>query len=120
MQLIKEVLKETTDQDQPLDIYISERKHDDSTPKDWVSSKTHKFVVVFHFTGCKNPNYGHSYYIDTIMDSYWGGDDGGLTLFKDRWTYESLSAEKMLKVRRFIQKFVDINNLNLHKEESNV
>ena len=54
------------------------------------------------------------------MDSYWGGDDGGLTLFKDRWTYESLSTEKMLRVRRFIQKFVDINNLNLHKEESNV
>ena len=116
MKLIKEVLKETTDQDEPLDIYISESKHDDSTPKDWVDEKTHKFTIVFHFTGCKNPNYGHSYYIDTIMDSYWGGDDSGLTLFKDSWTYESLNAEKMLRVRRFIQKFVHANSLNLHKE----
>ena len=117
MKLIKEVLKETTDQDQPLDIYISERKHDDSTPKDWVSSKTHKFVVVFHFTGCKNPNYGHSYYIDTIMDPYWGGDDGGMTLTWDRWTRETLNSEKMNRGRKFIQEFVDINNLNLHKEK---
>ena len=116
MKLINEVLKETTDQNQPLDIYIS-RTHDDGTPEDLVKEKTHQFSIVFHFTGCPHPNYGHSYYIDTIMDSYWGGD-GGLTLFKDRWTYESLSAEKMLRVRRFIQKFVDINNLNLHKEEN--
>ena len=118
MKLINEVLKETTEQNYTLDIYISECKHDETTPKEWVKEKTHKFEVVFHFNNVPNPNYGFSYYIDTIMDPYWGPDDGGLTLFKDSWTYESLSAEKMLRVRRFIQKFVDINNLNLHKEEN--
>ena len=117
MELIKEVLKETTDHNDPLDIYISESKHDDSTPEDWVKEKTHQFTIVFHFTGCKNPNYGHSYYIDTIMDPYWGGDDGGMTLAWDRWTRETLNSEKMNRVRKFIQKFVDINNLNLHKEK---
>ena len=116
MKLIKEVLKETTDQNQPLDIYIS-RTHDDGTPEDLVKEKTHQFTIVFHFTGCKNPNYGHSYYIDTIMDPYWGGDDGGMTLTWDRWTRETLNSEKMNRVRKFIQKFVDINNLNLHKEK---
>ena len=117
MKLIKEVLKETTDENHPLDIYISESKHDESTPEDWVKEKTHQFVIVFDFTGSPNPNYGHSYYIDTIMDPYWG--DGGMTLAWDTITQtgETLSAEKMNRVRKFIQKFVDINNLNLHKEK---
>ena len=117
MQLINEVLKETTDQNQPLDIYIS-RTHDDGTPEDLVKEKTHQFSIVFHFTGCPNRNYGHSYYIDTIMDSYWGRDDGGLTLVRDDWSHESLNPEKMKRVRNFIQKFVDINSLNLHKEKN--
>ncbi len=51
------------------------------------------------------------------MDSYWGRDDGGLTLVRDDWSHESLNPEKMKRVRNFIQKFVDINSLNLHKED---
>ena len=51
------------------------------------------------------------------MDPYWGGDDGGMTLTWDRWTRETLNSEKMNRVRKFIQEFVDINNLNLHKEK---
>ena len=48
MKLINEVLKETTDQNQPLDIYIS-RTHDDGTPEDFpddiddLPTITHKF-----------------------------------------------------------------------------
>ena len=49
MKLINEVLKETTEQNYTLDIYISECKHDETTPEEWVKEKTHKFEVVFYF-----------------------------------------------------------------------
>ena len=115
MKLINEVLKETTEQDYTLDIYISESKHDETTPKEWFKEKTHQFVVVFHFNNVPNPNYGFSYYIDTIMDSYWG-NTGGLCLYGHTYDYASVSEEVMDRVRAFIQRFVDANKLNLHKE----
>ena len=119
MKLINEVLKETTDQNQPLNIYISESKHDDSTPEDWVKEKTHQFEIVFEFAEVPNPYNGHSYYIDTIMNSHWRSDDGSFGLTWDTFTQtgQTLNSEKMNRVRKFIQKFVDINNLNLHKEK---
>ena len=58
MKLINEVLKETTEQNYTLDIYIFECKHDETTPREWVKEKTHKFQVVFHFNNVPNPNYG--------------------------------------------------------------
>ena len=112
---INEILKETTEQNYTLDIYISECKHDETTPEEWVKEKTHKFEVVFHFNNVPNPNYGFSYYIDTIMDSYWG-NTGGLCLYGHKYDYASVSEEVMDRVRAFIQRFVDANNLNLHKE----
>ena len=57
----------------------------------------------------------HFYYIDTIMDSYWG-NTGGLCLYGHKYDYASVSEEVMDRVRAFIQRFVDANNLNLHKE----
>ena len=112
MKLIDEVLKETTEQNYTLDIYISECKHDETTPIEWVKEKTHKFQVVFHFNNVPNPNYGFSYYIDTIMDSYWG-NTGGLCLYGHKYDYASVSEEVMDRVRAFIQRFVDANNINL-------
>ena len=49
-----------------------------------------------------NPNYGHSYYIDTILES-----SGGLCL--NSTPYESLDTEKMECVRAFIEGFLITN-----------
>ena len=105
MKLINEVLKDKTEQGHTLDIYIKETPHSNTTPQKWVDDKTHLYVVVFHFTNVKNPNYGHSYYIDTILES-----SGGLCL--NSTPYESLDSEKMECVRAFIEGFLITNKIN--------
>ena len=50
------------------------------------------------------------------MDSYYG-NTGGLCLYGHTYDYASVSEEVMDRVRAFIQRFVDANNLNLHKEK---
>ena len=117
--LIKRVLKETTCEGETLDIYIKPA-HDHDMPE-WKKAGTHQYCVVFHFNNVGNPNYGHSYYIDTIMDPYWGNDEG-LCLNGSRWerfsNYESMDKKSMDNVRNFIQEFVEANELNLHKDNS--
>ena len=118
IKLIKRVLKETTCEGETLDIYIKPA-HDNDMP-DWKKAGTHQYCVVFHFNNVGNPDYGHSYYIDTIMDPYWGNNEG-LCLNGSRWqrfsNYESMDKKSMDNVRKFIQEFVDVNGLKLHKEE---
>ena len=99
---VSAVYQETTDQNKSIDIYIKEAKRDSNTPKEWIKNNTHKYLIVFHFTGCINPNYGHSYYIDTILES-----EGGLCL--NSTPYESLDTEKMNCVRAFIEGFLITN-----------
>ena len=103
---VSAVYSETTDQNKPIDIYIKESKRDSNTPKEWIKNNTHKYLIVFHFTRCINPNYGHSYYIDTILES-----GGGLCL--NTQPYESLDTEKMDCVRAFIEGFLITNKINL-------
>ena len=114
-ELINRILKETTCEGKTLDIYI-EPAHDHDMP-DWKKAGTHQYCVVFRFNNVPNKNYGHSYYIDTIMDSYWNRGGEGLCLNGGRWNYESMDKKSMDNVRKFIQEFVDANGLNLHKEE---
>ena len=114
--LIKRVLKETTCEGETLDIYIKPA-HDHDMP-DWKKAGTHQYCVVFHFNNVGNPDYGHSYYIDTIMDSYWNRGGEGLCLNGGQWNYESMDKKSMDNVRDFIKEFVDANELKLHKEES--
>ena len=109
MKLINEVLKETTEQNDTLDIYIKDAPHSDTTPQEWVDNKTHLYVVVFHFTNVKNPDYGYSYYIDTIINS----NNQGLCLNGGKWNYESISKETFERVKNFLKKFVLTNQLNI-------
>ena len=109
MKLINEVLKEKTEQSDTLDIYIKDAPHSDTTPQEWVDNKTHLYVVVFHFTNVKNPNYAHSYYIDTVINS----SNKGLCLNGSRWNYESISVETYERVKNFCRKFVLTNQLNI-------
>ena len=106
MKLINEVLKDKTEQGHTLDIYIKEAPHSDTTIQEWVDNKTHLYVVVFHFTNVKNPYYGHSYYIETILEN-----SSGLCL--NGTPYESLDSEKMECVRAFIEGFLITNKINL-------
>ena len=103
---VSAIYSETTDQNKPIDIYIKKAKRDSNTPQEWIDNKTHEYLIVFHFTGCINPNYGHSYYIDTILES-----NGGLCLNSS--PYESLDSEKMECVRAFIEGFLITNKINL-------
>ena len=103
---VSAIYSETTDQNEPIDIYITKAKRDSNTPKQWIKDNTHKYLIKFHFTGCINPNYGHSYYIDTILES-----KGGLCL--NSTPYESLDSEKMECVRAFIEGFLITNKINL-------
>jgi|TARA_Y100000289_G_scaffold39462_1_gene38911 hypothetical protein len=98
---VSAIYSETTDQNKPIDIYIKEK----DTYAKWLENNTYKYVIVFHFTGCINPNYGHSYYIDTILES-----KGGLCLNTE--PYESLDSEKMECVRAFIEGFLSTNKIN--------
>tara|TARA_Y100000401_G_scaffold15605_1_gene10624 strand:- start:276 stop:677 length:402 start_codon:yes stop_codon:yes gene_type:complete len=109
MKLINEVLKEKTEQNDTLDIYIKDAPHSDTTPQEWVKNKTHLYVVVFHFTNVKNPYYAHSYYIDTVINS----SNKGLCLNGSRWNYESISVETYERVKNFCRKFVLTNQLNI-------
>ena len=109
MKLINEVLKEKTEQNDTLDIYIKDAPHSDTTPQEWVNNKTHLYVVVFHFTNVKNPYYAHSYYIDTVINS----SNKGLCLNGSRWNYESISVETYERVKNFLRKFVLTNQLNI-------
>ena len=109
MKLINEVLKDITEQNDTLDIYIKEAPHSDTTPQEWVDNKTHLYVVVFHFTNVKNPYYSHSYYIDTVINS----SNRGLCLNGSRWDYESISVETYERVKNFLRKFVLTNQLNI-------
>ena len=99
---VSAIYSETTDQNKPINIYIKKAKRDSNTPQEWIDNKTHEYLIVFHFTGCINPNYGHSYYIDTILES-----EGGLCL--NSTPYESLDTEKMNCVRAFIEGFLISN-----------
>ena len=103
---VSAIYQETTDQNKPIDIYIKESKRDSNTPKEWIKNNTYKYLIKFHFTGCINPNYGHSYYIDTILES-----KGGLCL--NSTPYESLDSEKIDCVRAFIEGFLITNKINL-------
>ena len=109
MKLINEVLKDKTEQNDTLDIYIKEAPHSDTTPQEWIDNKTHLYVVVFHFTNVKNPYYAHSYYIDTVINS----SNRGLCLNGSRWNYESISEETYERVKNFLRKFVLTNQLNI-------
>ena len=57
----------------------------------------------------ENPYYGHSYYIDTIINS----NNKGLCLNGSRWDYESISEETYERVKNFLRKFVLTNQLNI-------
>ena len=96
---VSSVYSETTDQNKTIDIFIKKAKKNSI----FIDNE---FLIVFHFTGCINPNYGHSYYIDTILKS-----KGGLCLNTE--PYESLDAEKMECVRAFIEGFLITNKINL-------
>ena len=109
MKLINEVLKDKTEQGNTLDIYIKEAPHSDTTIQEWVDNKTHLYVVVFHFTNVKNPHYGYSYYIDTVINS----NNKGLCLNGNRWNYESISEETYERVKNFCRKFALTNQLNI-------
>ena len=109
MKLINEVLKDKTEQNDTLDIYIKDAPHSDTTPQEWVENKTHLYVVVFHFTNVENPYYAHSYYIDTVINS----SNKGLCLNGSRWNYESISVETYERVKNFCRKFVLTNQLNI-------
>ena len=99
---VSAIYSETTDQNKPIHIYIKKAKRDSNTPQEWIKNNTHEYLIVFHFIGCINPNYGHSYYIDTILES-----EGGLCL--NSTPYESLESEKMDCVRAFIEGFLITN-----------
>ncbi len=99
---VSAIYSETTDQNKPIHIYIKKAKRDSNTPQEWIKNNTHEYLIVFHFIGCINPNYGHSYYIDTILES-----KGGLCLNTE--PYESLDSEKMECVRAFIEGFLITN-----------
>jgi len=102
---VSAIYSETTDQNKPIDIYIKKANRTSNTPQNWIDNKTHEYLIVFHFTNCLNPNYGHSYYIDTILES-----NGGLCLNTE--PYESLDCEKMNCVRAFIEGFLTTNKIN--------
>ena len=110
-----EFLKAKTCEGKDLEISIKKETHQDMT--DWNKDGTHQYCVLFKFLNVPNPNYQHSYYIDTIMDPYWNRGGEGLCLNGGRWDYESMDKKSMDNVRKFIQEFVDVNELNLHKEE---
>ena len=95
---VSAIYSEITDQNKTIDIYIKKAKKNSI----FIDNE---FLIVFHFTGCINPNYGHSYYIDTILES-----NGGLCL--NSTPYESLNAEKMECVRAFIEGFLITNKIN--------
>ena len=107
-------MNETTCEGHTLDIYI--KPANDTDMDEWKKKGIFQYVVVFHFNNVPNENYGHSYYIDTIMDPYWGNNEG-LCLNGGRWDYESMDKKSMDNVRKFIQEFVEVNELKLHKEE---
>ena len=113
MNLLNRKLKATTCEGKTLDIYIK-AAHDHGVDS-WKKEGTHQYLVVFHFNNVPNPNYAHSYYIDTIMESH-QRRGGGLCLNGGRWEYESVNKETMDNVCSFIQEFVDANQLNLDKE----
>ena len=114
MKLIKRILKETTCEGKTLDIYIKESSN--SSVDEWKREGTHQFSIVFHFNNVPNPDYGFSYYIDTIMDDYWGKNESGLCLYGHKYDYASVSGEVMGRVKKFISEFVEANQLKLHKE----
>tara|TARA_Y100001970_G_scaffold237183_1_gene297467 strand:+ start:221 stop:667 length:447 start_codon:yes stop_codon:yes gene_type:complete len=101
------VLNETTEEGYTLDIFIKKRDHD---IEQWSKKGIYQWVIVFHFNDVPNPNYGFSYYIDTLMEK---NKDCGLALYGDE---HSISAEVMKRVIAFIQEFVDANDLPLDKE----
>ena len=111
MKLIKRILNETTCQGKTLDIYI--KKANETSIKQWKDEGTHQYLIVFHFNNVPNPNYGFSYYIDTIMEDTY---EGGLCLYGHKYDYASVSGEVMARVQKFITEFVEANQLNLHKE----
>ena len=110
-----EFLKAKTCEGKDLEISIKKETHQDMT--DWNKDGTHQYCVLFKFINVPNPNYQHSYYIDTIMDPYWNRGPGGLCLNGSKYEYESVSKETMDKVRVFVQEFVDENKIKLHREE---
>ena len=80
--------EEKTDQNKTIIIYIT---------KD-INNEYH---IIFRYTECINPNYGHSYYLDTIYER---NCNSGLCLNTNE--YESLSVEKMQCVNAYIEGFL--------------
>ena len=113
MKLLDRVLNETTEQGEALSVYIKKAKH---TLEEWNEKEVNQWELVFHWKDVPNPNFGYSYYIDTIMDEYWG-NKGGLCLNGHTYDYASVSEEVMDRVRAFIQEFVDANDILLEKEK---
>ena len=88
--------EEKTDQNKTIIIYIT---------KD-INNEYH---IVFRYTECINPNYGHSYYLDTIYER---NSNSGLCLNTNE--YESLNAEKMKCVNAYIEGFlISIKDTNI-------
>lgn len=115
MKLLDRVLKESTDQGDTLDIFIKKAKHD-PTMKEWNEKGINQWELVFRWNDVPNPDFGYSYFIDTLMDEYWH-KNSGLVLDSNTYEYKSMSDESMKRVRSFIQEFVDANNLQLEKEK---
>ena len=107
--ILDRTLNETTEEGYTLDVFI--KKARDSNIKEWNEKGINQWVIVFHFNDVPNPNYGFSYYIDTLMHGR--NEDGGLALYGNE---HSLSAKVMKRVRAFIQEFVDANDLPLDKD----
>ena len=115
MKLLDRVLNETTEQGDALDIFIKKAKHD-LNMEEWNEKGVNQWQIVFRWKDVPNPNFGYSYFIDTIMDEYWH-KYSGLILDGNSNDYKSMSDESMERVRSFVQKFVDANDILLEKEE---
>ena len=108
-ELLDRILNETTEEGHTLDIFI--KKARDSNIKEWNEKGINQWEIVFHFNDVPNPNYGFSYYIDTLMNKE--NEGNGLALHGNEHT---LSAKAMKRVRAFILEFVDANDLPLDKD----
>tara|TARA_R110001592_G_scaffold1221_1_gene7257 strand:+ start:454 stop:810 length:357 start_codon:yes stop_codon:yes gene_type:complete len=115
MKLLDRVLNESTEQGAALDIFIKKAKHDPKM-EEWNEKGVNQWQIVFRWNDVPNPNFGYSYFIDTLMDEYWH-KNSDLVLDANTYEYKSMSDESMKRVRSFIQQFVDANNLPLEKEK---
>ena len=71
--------EETTDQGKKIIIYITKKDNKE-------------YLIKFKFMECLNPNYGHSYYLETIKNHQ---KNCGLCINGDSYKYERLDYEKI-------------------------